>query len=415
MNKDYFDSLKNSVQGSEKVEDSPTNTSGKATLTVKVDIDAKIYCDGDFLDLVEANIVKKIPIETGQHLITIESENVEGVSEDREIDIKEAGKNYLLIVKGLFLKIEENTKKQEEKKNAEKQLLEEQKKYEDEKLQKEEQQRRDGEQIIEFDNPYCILSYRTTNGESLEGLDLVFNTPILAHVPDPQDGSWRIVYFGKPIKTIPNNAFAFDICKHGIDAMVLPQGVESIGDRAFCGQSELRYVDMPDVIKEIGREAFKGCSSLAAREIFDDFTLTLPKELETIGVEAFSGCVTLKHILFGDSVMNLNNSCFSGCKKLLNVNLPNSIKEIGIGCFSECTSLREVILGNGIQNIYTMAFGHCINLETVIFRSFQCPKISTNCFYDCGNFIAMFACKVDKDSYRRCKDLEGRKNWGAFN
>ena len=104
MDNKYFEDLANSIN--EPNENKKSNTKSMATLTVKVDIDAKIYCDGDFLDLVEANVVKKIPIETGQHLITIESENVEGVSEDREVDVKEAGKNYLLIVKDMLVMIQ---------------------------------------------------------------------------------------------------------------------------------------------------------------------------------------------------------------------------------------------------------------------------------------------------------------------
>ena len=104
MDNKYFEDLVNSIN--EPTENKKNDTNPTATLTVKVDIDAKIYCDGDFLDLVEANVVKKMLIETGQHLITIESENVEGVAEDREVDIKEAGKNYLILVNGMKQKKE---------------------------------------------------------------------------------------------------------------------------------------------------------------------------------------------------------------------------------------------------------------------------------------------------------------------
>ena len=107
MDKDYFNSLKNSVQDSERPTSNSSNTLGKAFLTVKIDVDCKLYCDGDFLDLFEANKVKKIPIETGQHLITIESEHCDGVSEDHVIDAAEAGKNYLLLVNDLKQKEKE--------------------------------------------------------------------------------------------------------------------------------------------------------------------------------------------------------------------------------------------------------------------------------------------------------------------
>ena len=101
MDKDYFNSLKNSVQDSERPTSNSSNSLGKAFLTVKIDVDCKLCCDGEFLDLFEANKVKKIPIETGQHLITIESEHYDGVSEDHVVDAAEAGKNYLLLVNGM--------------------------------------------------------------------------------------------------------------------------------------------------------------------------------------------------------------------------------------------------------------------------------------------------------------------------
>lgn len=107
MDKIFLEMLADSAQELHQQKKEIATKSDTGFLTVKVDIDCKIFCDGDFLDLVEANKVKKIPIEIGQHLITIESENMEGVSEDREIHIKETGKNYLLIVKEMRIKEEE--------------------------------------------------------------------------------------------------------------------------------------------------------------------------------------------------------------------------------------------------------------------------------------------------------------------
>ena len=116
MDDKYFETLKNSIPNSEQSASNVTNGSGHAFLTVKVDIDCKLYCDGDFLDLFEANKVKKIPIETGQHLMTVESEHCDGVSEDHVVDAAEAGKNYLLLVNGLKEKEQDAALKAKENK-----------------------------------------------------------------------------------------------------------------------------------------------------------------------------------------------------------------------------------------------------------------------------------------------------------
>lgn len=127
MDRDYFNSLKNSVQDSERSVNNVINSTNQTLLTVKVDIDCKVYCDGDFLDLLEANKTKKFTIETGPHLITIESEKYEELVEDREIDAK--GRNNLVIVKDMKQKEQEylqrekeNKRKKECKEEEEKQI-----------------------------------------------------------------------------------------------------------------------------------------------------------------------------------------------------------------------------------------------------------------------------------------------------
>jgi surface protein len=117
MDKDYFNSLKNSVQDSERPVNNNTNPMDQTLLTIKVDIDCKVYCDGDFLDLLEANKTKKFTIETGPHLITIESEKYEDLVEEHEIDAK--GRNNLVVVKDMKQKEQEYLQKEEEKKRQE--------------------------------------------------------------------------------------------------------------------------------------------------------------------------------------------------------------------------------------------------------------------------------------------------------
>lgn len=114
MENNYFETLKNAVQEPEQPNTNPVESSGMATLTVKVDIDCKLLCDGDFLDFFEANKVKKITVQTGWHLFTIESAQFSEVTEDHEIDVAEAGKNYPLLVKGLKQKEDTMIQKAEE-------------------------------------------------------------------------------------------------------------------------------------------------------------------------------------------------------------------------------------------------------------------------------------------------------------
>jgi hypothetical protein len=59
------------------------------------------------------------------------------------------------------------------------------------------------------------------------------------------------------VKVIDEEAFA------GIaaTAVALPEGVTSIGDRAFAGCAALRQIQIPGSVKHIGEGAFDGCAA----------------------------------------------------------------------------------------------------------------------------------------------------------
>ena len=58
----------------------------------------------------------------------------------------------------------------------------------------------------------------------------------------------------------------------GIKSVVIPNGVTSIGNRAFSGCSSLTSITIPDSVTSIGREAFSDCSSLKRLTIPAKFT-----------------------------------------------------------------------------------------------------------------------------------------------
>ena len=103
---DYFEKLANSLKETNVPQDATNkqktdNQNQTAFVTIKVDINSLLYCDGDFLDLVEANKVKKVVIPIGQHLMTVVSEENKEISEDQLIDASELGKNYILLINGM--------------------------------------------------------------------------------------------------------------------------------------------------------------------------------------------------------------------------------------------------------------------------------------------------------------------------
>ena len=473
MDNNYFEMLADSIQGSDQRSKESVSKSDMAFLTVKVDIDCKLYCDGDFLELIEANKVKKIPIEVGQHLITIESENVEGVSEDRELSIEESGKNHLLVIKDLHAKEEEVTRLAEEKKLAEEQeretaelkrkeeeerqriAAEQKKKEEDEQRRKaaeikkkeeeerqriaaeqkkkeEDEQRRKAAEIKKkedeerqrianerkrkeederlFLDDYCTISYVTTNNQMLDAT--VFGIPIKQHISNLKNG-YKVV-FESPIYEIPNNAFSSERQGNVLLYITVPKNVTSIGDKVFEGQSNLqKFSYCSDRIVSIGKAAFKDCKSLK-------YFMHVAND----GVFRVNGVELNK-------VSSIGTEAFSGCSniyssihfKSLNI-LPSScfkgckklqrvnldsITEIYSSCFEGCSSLSDVTIGANISKIDTHAFANCANIKEIEFRSGICPLIHPDAFNNCSDFRVILRPDSQKDGFKSCTPLQNKK------
>jgi hypothetical protein len=142
-----------------------------------------------------------------------------------------------------------------------------------------------------------------------------------------------------------------------IQHVIIPFGVEIIGENAFENCFNLVSVDIPSSVTTIGNKAFSGCHSL--------LEVDLPNSINYIGQEAFSCCSSLRIIDMPDSITYLGASAFWGCSKLKRVILPDSIKGIEKGCFAGCRSLEHVEMPKGISIISKSAFQGCDGLDYI--------------------------------------------------
>lgn len=218
--------------------------------------------------------------------------------------------------------------------------------------------------------------------------------------------------------------------------VVIGEGVESIGEKAFLGCSALTSLTIPNTVTGIGESAFQSCSSLPSVTIPDGVTsigfrafsgcsaltsVSIPGSVKTIDVEAFSG-TSLSSIVLPEGVTSLGNNCFNS-DKLTYAELPNSLttlgggslgysltnlkissSEIGPSWFKWMTSLKEVVLGEGVSTIGSEAFSGCsgitslslpntvTSIEDYAFCGCNIPSVTIpenvsymgkNCFADC--------------------------------
>lgn len=73
--------------------------SGLAHVTVRVDADCFMLCDGEYVNIpLKAGHVCKTELPTGQHLLEFLSTENPNVKVEKMVDFPESGKNYLVVI-----------------------------------------------------------------------------------------------------------------------------------------------------------------------------------------------------------------------------------------------------------------------------------------------------------------------------
>ena len=148
---------------------------------------------------------------------------------------------------------------------------------------------------------------------------------------------------------------------HDITEILLPDTVESAGDRAFADCRCLHYIRLPDPMA-LGREAFAGCRALAAvalpastkalaEGLFEDSgltTLTLPAGVRAVGDRAFAGCASLRSVRLNPGLRHIGAAAFARCAALEALALPESLESIGPGALAGCAGLRTLVVAGAL-------------------------------------------------------------------
>lgn len=137
--------------------------------------------------------------------------------------------------------------------------------------------------------------------------------------------------------SIPSKCFA----KSGLQRIVLPNNITSIGGEAFSGCTSLVEVVMPkrNISLNDGNKHFYGCTNL---------TSITSESLTNIPSYAFCNCNSLSEFTFNNKMgYTIDEYAFSGCTGLTNIIITDNITSIGNYAFAGC-KLNEVTLGSGL-------------------------------------------------------------------
>ena len=192
-------------------------------------------------------------------------------------------------------------------------------------------------------------------------------------------------------------SYAFDSCKL-LKTIKIPSGVTAIPDKCFYRCSSLESVTIPEGVTAIGDDAFQSCNLNA---------LTLPESLETIERYAFNSNSSLKSVNIPAKVKTIGVQAFSYCG-LTDLVISEGVQTIGDYVFVY-NSLKNLTLPSTITSIGNSTF--CYNgLQSIICNAATPPTLGDKVFY--GSNIQEV--KVPLASIAAYRKTYGWKNFSNY-
>ena len=187
------------------------------------------------------------------------------------------------------------------------------------------------------------------------------------------------------VREIGDDAFAQCTSLHSI---TIPCSVEKIGNGSFVGCSSLKSIAIPDSVTQIGWLAFNDCTSLRS--------IKIPSDVECIDRDVFDGCSSLQSIEVSSNNNNyssINGILFDKEQSIILkypegiVNdtycIPNTVNEIKDKAFHNCSSLQSIEIPDSVVKIGKGAFSGCTSIQSIKIPD-SVIWISGDAFDDCA-------------------------------
>ena len=212
------------------------------------------------------------------------------------------------------------------------------------------------------------------------------------------------------VKDIPREAFKGCV---GLAEVQFEEGtLRSIRDSAFYDCKALEQVTIPPSVTRLGNHAFRGCIKLVAVRLHEG-------ALKVIGDGAFHDCKAVRSVAIPSSVTKLGSGSFDGCTSLASVQFEEgTLKVIGESAFRECTALKRVAIPSNVTELGNCAFYGCINLAELHLSPRRRTRrkgggrlqvIGDSAFHSCGALqsviIPPLVTRLGHQAFRNCKRL----------
>lgn len=182
------------------------------------------------------------------------------------------------------------------------------------------------------------------------------------------------------------------------DGTLVIEGKGAMGDRPSGNTPWVHYneiiraVVIKDGVTSIGEYAFEGCTSLSS--------ITFPESVTSIGERAFEGCESLSSIILPKYLTSIGEGAFAECTSLASLTFPESLTSIGMSAFAKCTSLASLTFPESLTSISTVAFAGCTSLIYIIIKAPTPPSIFLDSFRNVNQSIPVYVSASSVENYR---------------
>ena len=231
-------------------------------------------------------------------------------------------------------------------------------------------------------------------------------------------GHEKIVLIPNGVKRIDTGVFWNTLF---LEEVTLPETVMCIAGDSFIYCKNLKKINIPINVEEIGDDPFAGCDKLLITNnspnfiieddvLFDKHKKTLihysphnprmdyviPEAVEWIGKHSFYKCNNLNSVTITKNVKFMGNNVFSDCPKIILKNespfflyekgglynkeeteifhysmgmnnkifeITNGVRKIGRNSFWNCRKLERIVIPPSVREIGYNPFASCVNLE----------------------------------------------------
>ena len=261
---------------------------------------------------------------------------------------------------------------------------------------------------------------------SIDGVLYTKDTTKLLQCPAAKTGTFTIPNGVKYVEEL-----AFEVSK--LQTVIMPNGVNIIKSCAFSECDNLRNLNIPATVTNLGGGAFRRCLSLTNLTVdtlnlnykivdgalysieMDTLksyttakdTVYIHNGVKVIDIYSLAGLERVNHVVFPNSVTKIlegafmstylqamvlppyleeiGMAAFKGCSKLRSgIEIPNSVKTIGERAFLG-TGITSVVMSDSVRVIPAEAFMYCANLNSYSGGA-SVERIEEYAFSECGSF-----------------------------